>query len=259
MSAPLPLPRSVLLAAWWAAGDAPRGRVLDAVQGDDEPHAVQGLDGVRDLTDLLDAVGTPHGVAGIVTSAGDSVAAPAEAAPAAVDAGECVLVRGPGATLALVPQVERFGSSLEPGHLVTWRATEVPDWRTSLLGRLGSLQDADRDLRQGLVTVTEALVRLDVAHWREDDAARVAAARDGALPAHRLPPRLDGQRARVLASASRLRLVVELATQDDGAAVSAWQADQRTAALRDVDRMARRAMSAASTYLDSSRDSSRDS
>ena len=55
---------------------------------------------------------------------------------------------------------------------------------------------------------------------------------------------------RVLASAARLRAIVALATQDDGAAVNLWQADQRSTALRDVDRMARRAMAAAASTAD---------
>jgi len=53
----------------------------------------------------------------------------------------------------------------------------------------------------------------------------------------------------VLASAARLRAIVALATQDDGAAVNLWQADQRSTALREVDRMARRAMAAAASRL----------
>jgi hypothetical protein len=50
---------------------------------------------------------------------------------------------------------------------------------------------------------------------------------------------------RVIGSALRLRAIVDLATADDGAAVNLWQADQRTTALRDVDRAARRALAVA--------------
>jgi hypothetical protein len=64
-----------------------------------------------------------------------------------------------------------------------------------------------------------------------------------------LPDGLDGRRAAVLASAARLRAIVALATQDDGAAVNLWQADQRSTALREVDRMARRAMAAAASQV----------
>ena len=145
--------------------------------------------------------------------------------------------------------VERFGSELEPGHLVTWEVTEVADWRHSVHAHTGSLGEAERDLRQGLLQATEALQRLDVARWREDAAQSIAALRDIGLPAWRLPDSLDGRAVRVLTSAARLRAIVALAAQDDGAAVNLWQADQRSTALRDVDRMARRAMSAAATTL----------
>ena len=53
----------------------------------------------------------------------------------------------------------------------------------------------------------------------------------------------------MLASAARLRAIVTLATADDGGAVNLWQADQRSTALREVDRAARRALSAATATL----------
>ena len=49
-------------------------------------------------------------------------------------------------------------------------------------------------------------------------------------------------------AAARLREIVALAAQDEGGAVNLWQSDQRSAALRDVDRLARHAISAASAY-----------
>ena len=67
-----------------------------------------------------------------------------------------------------------------------------------------------------------------------------------------MPPELDGRRLRVLVSAARLRAIVELATADDGGAINLWQADQRSTALREVDRAARRAMSAATIRVDGS-------
>lgn len=254
MSDVLELPRSVLLALWLAPDPSgartDRAALLRAVQGDDEPHeVVVGDDSPVPLGDAIDGwLGGPIDVAALVLAPGDAGAAPAAVSAAAIDAGECVLVRTPSVSLALVPEVQQFGSAYEPGHLVTWHATPVPDWRLATVGRNGSLQDADRDLRQGLITVTEALVRLDVARWQADDADQVAALRDGSLPRWRMPDHLDGRHARVLASAARLRGIVALATRDDGGAVSLWQADQRAAALRDVDRMSRRAIAAASTF-----------
>ena len=60
---------------------------------------------------------------------------------------------------------------------------------------------------------------------------------------------LDLDRARALALAARLRVIVDLATADDGGAVNLWQADQRSAALRHVDHAARRAMCAATLVV----------
>lgn len=256
----LELPRSVMLALWLADDSTDRAALVSAVQADDEPHTVQRRpaadDPLRDdVTDeplgaLLDACdGTPRDVATVLPVPGDPGATPAAVSAAATQAGEAVLVRTPHECLVAVPVVQQFGSALEPGHLVTWEVCDVPDWRHAVHARTGSLQEAENELRQGLLQATEALVRLDVARWRPDAAEQIAALRDLELPAWRLPGGLDGRRARVLASAARLRAIVALATQDDGAAVNVWQADQRSTALREVDRMARRAMAAAASRL----------
>lgn len=245
----LDLPRSAVLALWLGAAPGPglTARALRGVQGDDEPHDV--LDTATDERLALDEArrawpSSGLDVVALVPAPGDASGVPAAVAAAALEARELVLVRAGGRAFALVPEVRAFGSALEPGHLVTWHRTEVDDW---LLGvqALGSLEDADRGLRRGLADVTDALVRLDVAHWDDEHADRVVALRDAALPTWRLPDRLDPRRGRILASAARLRAIVDLAARDDGGAVNLWQADQRTAALRDVDRLARRALAAA--------------
>lgn len=255
----LDLPRSVLLALWLAAPEPDRGTLVDAVQADDEPHRIRDVGsaavdvaGARagSLAGLVAALdGLPREVAVVVPAPGDLGATPAVVAQDATEAGECVLVHTPDACLAAVPVVERFGSHLEPGHLVTWHVADVPDWRLAAHGSTGSLADAERELRQGLVEATEALMRLDVARWRPEAADTLASIRDLELPAWRLPRGLEGRRMRVLASAVRLRAIVALAGQDDGGAVNLWQADQRSTALREIDRMARRAMAAAATTL----------
>ncbi|MBO9556116.1 hypothetical protein [Cellulomonas sp.] len=251
MDATLELPRSVLLALWLSEPAADRGALLRAVQGDDEPHTVlDGEDPPGPLSRLLEACrDQPRDVAAAVPSPGDPAAVPAPVSSAALDAGECVLVRTPTACLAAVPDVERFGSAVEPGHLVTWRVQEVADWRTAVLGTTGSLAEAELALRQGLIDATEALVKLDVARWRPEAAEQIVALRDAQVPGWRLPDGLDGRRVRVLASAARLRGIVALAASDDGGAVNLWQADQRSTALREVDRVARRAMGAAATTV----------
>ncbi|MBD7916705.1 hypothetical protein H9657_00210 [Cellulomonas sp. Sa3CUA2] len=249
MAAALDLPRSVLLALWLTA-PAERDRAVAAVQADDEPHTVDTDGEPAPLRDWLTWLGAPvDEVAAVLPVPGEPVAAPAAVSHDAVLAGECVLLRAGSRTVAAVPHVEEFGSQYEPGHLVTWRAVTVPDWRTAVWAQVGTLEDAERDLRRGLLTATEALVSLGVERWRPDAADAISDVRDGALPERRLPRGVDAQRLRVLSSAARLRGIVALAAQDDGGAVNTWQADQRSTALREVDRVARRAMAAAATYL----------
>ena len=249
----LALPRSVLLALWAqgvGAGSGPLQDAVRAVQGDDEPHTVEAPDdtaasgaGLAGLVALW--ASGPRDVAAVLPAPGDLAGVPAAVSRTAVDAGECVLVRTPGGSFAAVPEVEEFGSALEPGHLVRWQVTAVPDWRTMLLGSLGSLADAERGLRLALISATEALASLDVARWRPDAAEAIAALRSDTALRWPVPASLDGRRVRVLTTAARLRAIVTLATADDGGAVNLWQADQRSTALREVDRAARRAMSAA--------------
>lgn len=242
MPDPLVLPRAVRLALWLPRADD--ARLGPAVQGHDEPH-----DGLEDLVAHWGDDATT--VAAVLPVPGDPAAVPAEVAAEAQEAGECVLLerRGddgvPAAAAVAVPDVREFGSALEPGWFVTWRVRPVEPWTTRFLGTVGSLADAEQDLRTGLHRATEALASLDVARWREDVAAELAMLRGDDAPAWDLPPDLAPRRVRVLALAVRLRRIVDLATADDGGAVNLWQADQRTAALRDVDRLARRALASA--------------
>lgn len=257
MTAPvLDLPRSVTLAAWLphVRGDAAlASRAVAAVTGDDEPHEVLAPDGPwatgASLAGLVLAWSLPGlAVTAVLPAPGDVVGVPAEASAAAVDAGECVLVQTPAGAFAAVPRVERFGSTAEPGHVVSWQVGPVAPWTTAVLAAVGSLADAERDLREVLRTATEALDRLDVARWREDAVAALASLR--AEPDVRtLPSGLEPRRGRVLALAARLRVIVDLATADDGGAVNVWQADQRHAALRHVDHAARRAVCAATLVV----------
>lgn len=265
-SAPDPgaiLPRSASLALWlWGTDPAATSvqRALRAVVQDDEPHALWG-----DVpTDVAES--TLHALLGawggrVVASAalfpepGDAMGVPAEVSAPAIEAEECVLVTvGPGGparvqgsteSWALVPDVETFGSALEPGHLVRWSMTRVAPWEHRTLGTVGSLGDAERALQRSLRAATEALTALDVSRWREDAGEAIAALRSTVDLRGHLPTGLDPRRSHVFQSAARLRAIVDLATVDDGGAVNLWQADQRSTALREVDRVARRAMAAA--------------
>ena len=255
-SSPLTLPRSVLLALWLDApesGEDHVKRAARAVQGEDEPHSVSGLGAPEmSLHELITMwLDGPRSSAAVLPTPGDAAGVPAAVSPLAIEAGECVLVHTDGGAFAAVPQVEEFGSRYERGHLVTWSVHRVTDWRTGLLGQIGSLADAERGLRAGLQQATDALNALDIARWRPDAAAAISELRASRLGGWPAPPSVDPRRLNVLMTASRLISIVQLATADDGGAVNLWQADQRSTALREVDRMARRALAAASTTLGS--------
>jgi len=243
----LELPRSVILALWLQNGGSRQAASI--VTADDEPHEVVG-GRYMDLDELMDDIGERDwDVAAVLPAPGDPLVGP----PDAPAAGECVLVHSndDGWDLAIVPEIGVFGSVLEPGATVVWHTHEIDDWRTTFQAAVGSLDDAERGLREGLLLATQALVQLDVARWRPEAAERIAAVRDGSLPGRRLTEEFKAwpQRVRVMQQAARLRAIVDLATEDDGGAVNLWQSDQRSTALREVDRLARRAMSAASAWL----------
>lgn len=281
------LPRSARLAAWGrlllaggACGQAEPvaggarsepfeppllRRVLRAVQGDDEPHAVALcgdapalLPGLADGADLAAALAALRraGVDAlrvVLPAAGDVAGLPGPPAvnAAALEAGECVLTGRPearpgdpslGPALALIPEVTAFGSHLEPGALVTWRVHAVG---AAGAGGVTGLAEAERELREAMIEATELLHSLDVARWRPDAATRIGALRRGSLPPDTVPEGTPARAVRVLALAGTVQEIVALAGEDDGSAVSGWEADRRRAALRSLDGVSRRALCSA--------------
>ena len=251
------LPRSVHLAVWLphlhgSAGQV--ARAVSAIEGDDEPHRVAVDDDTESpgdtLVDLLAAWGTSlTSVVAVLPVPGDAAGVPPEASVEAVDVGEGVLVATREGSFVAFPDVEEFGSVHEVGHLVTWRLRSVQAWTERVLGAVGSVADAEGELRTALLTATDALDSLDVAQWHPEAADVISSLRSPVDPAWQLPSELDARRARVIALAARLRVIVELATTDSGGALNLWQADQRAAALRHIDNAARRAMSAATLMM----------
>ncbi len=253
----LQVPRSARLAAWGTA--VLRGRVgapdaVRAVTGDDEPHRVAGPDGVLDgglAAWLATLAGQPGaGLRVVLPAPGDVLGLPGPPAfnEEAVAAGECVVVdvdpTRPGSTgsTGLVPSLEVFGSAWELGCLLTWTVHATLPSRVT---DVGSLAEAGRALKEALGEAIDTLAALDVARWREDAAERIGAVRDGALDPSALPPGTPPRAVQVLASAARVRAIVELAVQDDGAAISGHEAQRRGLALRGLDSIARRGMVAA--------------
>jgi hypothetical protein len=202
------------------------------------------------LADLLDQLaGRAAAVRAVLPVPGDAsgLSGPGAAIQAAVEAEEAAVTvpLATGVACILVPQVEWFGSELEPGCQVTWRSFRV-DMAASPAS-LPQLSDAERAMHEALMEAVEALASLDVARWRDDAAERIAMVRDGGLPGGLIPPGTDRRVVRVLSSAVRVRAIVSLAAEDDGAAITGWQADRRAAGLRHVDHVARTALVAATT------------
>lgn len=245
-------PSAVLLGLWGTAalqGEVPVRRAVAASRGPDDVWAPDGVElaGVLDrlraarvtsLRVVLPAPGDPRGLPG-----------PTGFSAVACQAGECVLAvdacpAGSTATVALVPSVQRFGSDLEPGRLVTWTEHRV-EHRPAL--EVVSLAEADRDLRAGLLETTRQLEALDVATWRDDLAGHWADLASARLDARRLPVGLSPRAGRTLATGLRIRALVTFALEDEGGAVSGWEISRRRELLRELDGIARRAVAAAAS------------
>ncbi|WP_432540561.1 hypothetical protein [Kineococcus sp. SYSU DK002] len=270
----LDLPRSARLAAWGTGvltGRVPVAGAVAAVVRDDEPHGVRWEDdagagpgaGTGDLAGLLGALAGSAAGAGagggldrlllVLPVPGDPRGLPGPAAVnvAALEAGECVLLEpaagpggepGGGRRWALVPQVTEFGSVWEPGALVRWDVHAAAPRRVP---ESSGVAESEQELRVALATATRALSTLDVARWREEAADRIAAVRDGGLVRDALPPGFAPRALRVAQTAARVLAIVDLATEDDGAAITSLEATSRAAALREVGAVARRALVAA--------------
>ena len=253
----------MLLALWLGGDGAGRGPLLRAVQSDDEPHTVRYEPGSNDA--MRDDVTT--GTA--LLSPGRARARPARHRDRAARArrprrnagrrerrGDRCGRGGPRAHRG-APASSRYpwwsGSAptSSPGTWSPGRSPRCRDWRHAVHGHDG------HPLPRPSVTYDRGSCRrrrrCSGSTWRAG--ARTPPSRSPRCATSGSPPGAcrtgsTGERVRVLTSAARLRAIVALAAQDDGAAVNLWQADQRSTALRGcVDRMARRAMSAAATTL----------
>jgi hypothetical protein len=281
------LPRSARLAAWGTAalrGETAVVAAVRAVTGDDEPHQVEIAErevpaievtptevsanevsanemallelaelrsgtGLAELFGLLARFGVT-GMRAVLPRPGDvlGLPGPPDFNRAALEAGEGVLTEpvSEGLSWGLVPRITPFGSAWEPGTLVSWQVRGVLPRRVT---DVGSLAEAERELREALRAATETLAALDTGRWRDDATDRVAALRRDRLPASALPPTAPQRSAAVLATALRVGAIVELAAEDDGGAVSLHEAQARRSALHGLDAVCRRAVTAAVNAL----------
>ncbi|MFF5017858.1 hypothetical protein [Streptomyces sp. NPDC001165] len=245
-------PRSGRLAAWGNAllsGVASPDDAALAIVGEDAVHRVEGLPGesapigltlalgrlrtlgVTGLRVALPAPGHPLGLSG-----------PPEFNARALEAEEAVVCFG--AAFGLVPEVYAAGPEGDLHIEVVWHVLPV---RETPPADVPSLGEAERELAEALRDATEMLSKLDVAGSGPAaeaaiDAYRSRAARGREVLAPGYPPRA----VRVLELARRVAMLVSLAYDNGhGGAVSSAEMAARSAALRPVERTARRAQVAA--------------
>lgn len=236
MPLPRTVPRSVALALLWSQRDAG----ADLIFGQDEPHTLGAVPLLEALADVR-----ARAVWALLPAPGDPQGLPPGVAAGAVLAGEAVVVAHDGGTDVLVPEVIPFGTELEPGTLVRWRRWDGAGTRTPS----ASPGEARLALHQVLQDAVAELTSLDVAKERPE-------LREAFLDLTGPPDRdtealtlgLDARRAELLVRALRVLVIVELASQDDGAAVTAREMSARSAVLRDLERAARDAVAVATAH-----------
>ncbi|MFC7494078.1 MULTISPECIES: hypothetical protein [unclassified Nocardioides] len=232
-----PLPAAARLAWWgtsWLRGHVVADLVVDAVIGADATHT---------LADLPGADGTETLVAGLarLRSMGASAlgaAFPVEGDPAglggprgfnvdALEAGEAVVVVD--AHVGLVPH--------RTGAAVAWVA------HTASRRQLVDVGEAARQLRTALLGAAEALAELDVARWRPEVADRLLNLRHLDIPA--APPGVPGRCVELAARGLQAVGIVDLALEDEGGSISAYDMSARRDALLPLERAGRHALVAA--------------
>jgi hypothetical protein len=216
-------PASAEVAWWltaWLRSDESTDSLLEVLDG----HGVAG----ESSLDLLGSIRTlgVDGAGLALPAPGDPVGlgGPAEFNHAALDRGEAVVV----GRLGLVPGMAgAHGWSCLPAA-----PRQVPD-----------LHEASTGMRRVLLESANALAALDVARWRPEVADLLTDLRD--IPDLAAPRGIPDVCLDLAARGVLARTVVALALQDDGAALSVHDADQRRALLAPLDAAGRRALVAA--------------
>lgn len=228
------LPVSGRLAWWgtaWLRGQVGPDDLLDAVLADDVTHVVLSPDGPDTLVGVLGRLRAEGatGFGAAFPAEGDLVGlgGPVAFNDAALEAGEAVVALD--AESGLVPA--RVGPTVEWTRLPA-RRRQLPD-----------VGEADRELRRVLLESAERLAALEVARWRPEIADRLMNLRHRAalIPAPGVPQRCVDLAARGLQALE----IAELALEDDGAALTVHEIDQRRGALAPLARAGRRALVAA--------------
>ncbi|GGX96193.1 hypothetical protein GCM10010298_72040 [Streptomyces microflavus] len=243
-----------MLAAWGnalLAGLVSPDDAALAIVGEDALHRVEGLPGEAGPVGLTLALGRLRGLG----ATGFRVALPVPGHPLglsgppdfnarALEAEEAVVASG--VPYGLVPEVSEVGPEGDLHVEVVWRVLPV---REAPPADVPSLSEAERELAEALRDATAVLSRLDVAGSGPVAEAAVDAYRaraEGGSGREVLAPGYPPRAVRVLELAQRVGLLVSVAYgSGHGGAVSASEIAARGAALRPVERVARRAQVAA--------------
>lgn len=223
----------------WLAGRTSLDEAETGIRGDDVAHHVHGLPDEEAGTPLVLALGAlrrsgAHRLSLAMPEPGDPIglAGPASFNVTALDHEEAWIAEGAG--LGGVPVLVGSG--------VQWDVQEAVDPPPT------SVAEADQQLSRALLGAAEKLAELDVARWRPEVADELMALRQvGRREEDGFPPGYSARAEQLAARASRCLLIYELATEDDGGAVTAYDADRRRELLRPLNRAARHGLVAACT------------
>ena len=243
--------RAGALTSWGTAylvGAASLDDADAATVGPDSVHRVVGVPGEPDPVPVSIALGRlrARGITGlrlVLPEPGDPIGLPGPTSftAAAIEAGSAVVGVGPAdvPAYALLPTTARVEGA---GDAVRWDVVEV-DHVLAPAG-LPTLSEADRTLAETMAASTAELTALDVARGRDDVALRLRML-ERSLRDIDLPATLPARAQRLVATASRLLGVLDIAAETDGAAVTAAEAARRSAALRPLRTATRYALCAA--------------
>jgi hypothetical protein len=235
------LPLSARFALWfsaWADGEVSLDAARDAIVADDAAHDLLGLPGEPEPVPVIVGLGKLRAAG--ATAAGIALPAPGDplglAGPTsfnaeALEVGEGVVLEG--IDLGLVPR--------RTGRGVTWTCSPATSRR-----QVPDPAEADSALRRALVSASSTLVDLDVARWRPEVADELMALRAAADLA--LPGAMTPRAVRLATLATRCRVIVDLALEDDGGSITLHEAQTRREALLPLDHAARRGLVAACAY-----------